>query len=75
MDMHHGTTHPSGATDVVSTPSVFGAPCWVSLTSRDLDSTLDFYGAVLGWQWRNARLGDRFRTALADGVPVAGSQG
>ncbi|MFF4352431.1 VOC family protein [Streptomyces sp. NPDC001530] len=75
MAVNHGTTHSSGATDVVFTRSVFGAPCWVSLTSRDLDATQDFYGAVLGWQWRKARLGDRFRTALADGVPVAGIAG
>ncbi|MGC9539796.1 VOC family protein [Streptomyces sp. UG1] len=72
--MNH-TTHSSGGADVVLTRSVFGAPCWVSLTSRDLDATQDFYGAVLGWQWRNARLGDRFRTALADGIPVAGIAG
>ncbi|MFK0158907.1 VOC family protein [Streptomyces sp. NPDC090499] len=57
---------------VVSTHSVFGAPCWVSLTSRDLQTTEDFYSAVLGWRWRSVRLGDHFRIALADGVPVAG---
>ncbi|MBC2906796.1 VOC family protein [Streptomyces cupreus] len=72
MATNHSPTDPSGAADEVFTRSVFGAPCWVSLTSRDLDAMQDFYGAVLGWQWRNARLGDRFRTALADGVPVAG---
>ncbi|MGW7822113.1 VOC family protein [Streptomyces puniciscabiei] len=58
--------------DVVSTHSVFGAPCWVSLTSRDLEATQDFYSAVLGWRWRGAKLGEHFRIALADGVPVAG---
>lgn len=62
----------SAATEVFSTHSVFGAPCWVSLTSRDLRTTEEFYGAVLGWQWRPMRLGDRFRVALADGRPVAG---
>jgi predicted enzyme related to lactoylglutathione lyase len=72
MAMKDGMTHSSDATDVVFTHSVFGAPCWVSLTSRDLDATQDFYGAVLGWQCRKARLGEHFRTALADGVPVAG---
>jgi predicted enzyme related to lactoylglutathione lyase len=66
---HHPT--PSTA-EVVTTHSVFGAPCWVSLTSRDLPATEEFYSAVLGWRWRSARLGDRFRIALADGVPVAG---
>ncbi|MFJ8200701.1 VOC family protein [Streptomyces sp. NPDC096152] len=63
---------PSGPTDVVDTHSVCGAPCWVSLTSRDLEATEDFYRAVLGWEWRSAKLGDRFRIALADGAPVAG---
>ncbi|GHE68825.1 hypothetical protein GCM10014715_23210 [Streptomyces spiralis] len=76
MTMNHGTTHSSSdGADVVYTDSVFGAPCWVSLTSRDLTATQDFYSAVLGWQWRGARLGDRFRTALVDGVPVAGIAG
>ncbi|MGV9255600.1 VOC family protein [Streptomyces sp. NPDC003697] len=65
-------TPSSCPTDVVSTRSVSGAPCWVSLTSRDLEATEDFYRAVLGWQWRTARLGDRFRIALSDGTPVAG---
>ncbi|MEN3586598.1 VOC family protein [Streptomyces sp. ZYX-F-203] len=60
------TKHP------VSTRSVYGAPCWVSLTSRDLAATEEFYSAVLGWRWRPARLGDRFRIALAGDTPVAG---
>ncbi|MDF3302871.1 VOC family protein [Streptomyces tropicalis] len=70
--MNHDSTPSSRATDVVSTHSVCGAPCWVSLTSRDLGTTEDFYSAVLGWEWRPAKLGDRFRIALAEGAPVAG---
>ncbi|MER5757553.1 VOC family protein [Streptomyces sp. NPDC002088] len=70
--MNHDTTPTTSTTDVVSTDSVVGAPCWVSLTSRDLETTENFYGAVLGWEWRTAKLGDRFRIALADGAPVAG---
>lgn len=73
--MNHDTppSPPSArATQVVSSHHVFGAPCWVSLTSRDLEATQDFYSAVLGWRWRKAKLGDRFRIALADEVPVAG---
>ncbi|MEU6810054.1 VOC family protein [Streptomyces sp. NPDC046831] len=70
--MNNDTTPPSRPADVVSTHSVCGAPCWVSLTSRDLEATQDFYRAVLGWQWRTARLGNRFRIALANGAPVAG---
>ncbi|MFC9283903.1 VOC family protein [Streptomyces collinus] len=72
--MNHDT--PAGVgprtRDVVSTHSVFGAPCWVSLTSRDLEATQDFYSALLGWRWRGAKLGEHFRIALAGGVPVAG---
>ncbi|MEW2404048.1 VOC family protein [Streptomyces sp. NPDC046862] len=73
--MNHDTTRSSGTTDVVSTQSVFGAPCWVSLTSRDMQVTEDFYRAVLGWEWRSAKMGDRFRIALQDGAPVAGIAG
>ncbi|MFD7706330.1 VOC family protein [Streptomyces sp. NPDC059786] len=61
----------SAAGEAVSS-EVFGAPCWVSLTARDLRVTQDFYRAVLGWQWRPVGLGDQFRTALVGGVPVAG---
>ncbi|MFR9795636.1 VOC family protein [Streptomyces sp. MS06] len=70
--MNHDTTHSPPAPGTLSTHNVFGAPCWVSLTSRDLAATQDFYGAVLGWRWRKARLGDHFRIALVDDVPVAG---
>lgn len=44
----------------------------VSPTSRDLEATKDFYGAVLGWDWMGAKLGEQFRIALANAVPVAG---
>ena len=72
--MNHEMPTPSGTKDVVSSHSVFGAPCWVSLTSRDVKATEEFYGAVLGWQWRPAKLGDRFRIALADGCRSPGSR-
>ncbi|MEU6459892.1 VOC family protein [Streptomyces sp. NPDC047065] len=70
--MNHDMTHPAGAESLMSTRSVYGAPCWVSLTSRDLKATEEFYSAVLGWQWRPGKLGEPFRIALADDVPVAG---
>ena len=70
--MNHDMTSSAGSTGVVSTHAVYGAPCWVSLTSRDLQTTEEFYTAVLGWEWRPMRLGDRFRIALAAGRPVAG---
>ncbi|AKZ53918.1 putative hydroxylase [Streptomyces ambofaciens ATCC 23877] len=71
--MNHDMPFSSaGGESLLSTHSVYGAPCWVSLTSRDLKATEEFYSAVLGWQWRPARLGEPFRIALADGAPVAG---
>ncbi|MFF4044871.1 VOC family protein [Streptomyces sp. NPDC001816] len=72
--MNHDTPASSGPRTkaIISTHSVFGAPCWVSLTSRDLAATQEFYSALLGWRWRGAKLGEHFRIALADGVPVAG---
>ncbi|MET7480895.1 VOC family protein [Streptomyces sp. NPDC005648] len=69
--MNHDTTRPNGTAEVVSSHSVFGAPCWVSLTSRDLDVAEEFYRAVLGWRLRPAKLGDRFRMAMVDDTPVA----
>ncbi|MFJ8008439.1 VOC family protein [Streptomyces fagopyri] len=60
---------------VVSSHTVFGAPCWVSLTTRDLRATEDFYHAVLGWEWHSGALGDQYRFARVNGVPVAGVSG
>jgi predicted enzyme related to lactoylglutathione lyase len=62
-------TRPGGAR---TTQAVSGAPGWVSLTSHDLANTQAFYTAVLGWGWRTIKLGDLFRVAEVDGVPVAG---
>ncbi|MFD3517643.1 VOC family protein [Streptomyces sp. NPDC058657] len=52
--------------------SVFGTPCWVSLATRSLEATEEFYRAVLGWEWRTGKLGGRYKFADVDGVPVAG---
>lgn len=59
---------------VVSTSSheTFGAPCWVSLLARDREAAQEFYGAVLGWEFGSAQLGEAFAVGFADGVPVAG---
>ncbi|MEU3734712.1 VOC family protein [Streptomyces sp. NPDC033538] len=70
--MNHDMSLSAGGENLLSTQSVYGAPCWVSLTSRDLKATEEFYSAVLGWRWRPGKLGDAFRIALADGAPVAG---
>ncbi|MFJ6694894.1 VOC family protein [Streptomyces sp. NPDC091272] len=56
----------------LTSSSVFGAPCWVSLTTRDLEATEAFYRAVLGWEWRTGKLGERYSFASVGGVPVAG---
>ncbi|WP_149182161.1 VOC family protein [Streptomyces sp. TRM49041] len=59
----------SGAT---SSAAVYGAPCWVSLMTKDLRSSHDFYGSVMGWEFRPARLGEEFSVALSDGKAIAG---
>ncbi|MFD8963215.1 hypothetical protein ACFV0W_41380, partial [Streptomyces anulatus] len=46
-----------------STP-VPGIPCWVSLMTRDLRGTQDFYGTVLGWTFRSGTLGEGFTDPL-----------
>jgi predicted enzyme related to lactoylglutathione lyase len=57
---------------VTSSREVFGAPCWITLMARNLRDAQDFYGAVLGWQFRRTRLGSAFSLAVLDGAPVAG---
>ncbi|MFH7599333.1 VOC family protein [Streptomyces racemochromogenes] len=55
-----------------SSGEVFGAPVCVSLATHDLAAAEAFYGDVLGWRFRRSRLGEEFRVACADDVPVAG---
>ncbi|MFD9368331.1 VOC family protein [Streptomyces sp. NPDC060020] len=40
--------------------------------ARDPGASQAFYGAVLGWQFGAARLGEGFTVGFSDGVPVAG---
>lgn len=40
--------------------------------ARDLRAAQEFYGAVLGWEFGPARLGEGFTVGFSDGVPVAG---
>ncbi|MEU9081577.1 VOC family protein [Streptomyces sp. NPDC048357] len=40
--------------------------------ARDPGASQAFYGAVLGWEFGSARLGDGFTVGFSDGVPVAG---
>ncbi|WP_329459426.1 VOC family protein [Streptomyces sp. NBC_01497] len=55
--------------------TVAGAPCWVTLLSRDLSTAQRFYSDVLGWTYRDTSLGDGFCVALSHGSPVAGIGG
>ncbi|WP_330294835.1 VOC family protein [Streptomyces sp. NBC_00503] len=55
-----------------SSHEVFGAPCWVSLLPQDPVSAQRFYGAVMGWDFRNTPLREGFAVAFREGTPVAG---
>jgi uncharacterized protein len=49
------------------------APCWIDLTSSDVDRAQDFYGTVFGWTFESA--GPEYGgyiNAARDGHPVAG---
>lgn len=50
-----------------------GAPCWIDLTTSDVDCARDFYGTVFGWTFESA--GEEYGgyvNAAKDGHPVAG---
>ncbi|WP_299536207.1 VOC family protein [uncultured Streptomyces sp.] len=49
-----------------------GAPCWTQLSTSEVETAEEFYGAVLGWEFRPTELGERMRVAMRAGVPVAG---
>ncbi|NJQ00295.1 VOC family protein [Streptomyces zingiberis] len=53
-------------------PVVQGAPCWVSLITADLQEAMDFYGRVLGWEYKPGFHRREYRVAHLGGVPVAG---
>jgi predicted enzyme related to lactoylglutathione lyase len=56
-----------------TTRAVQGAPCWVSLMTRDLEIAQDFYGTVFGWRYKPGIQGSgRYAIALAQDAPVAG---
>ena len=50
-----------------------GAPCWIDLTSSDLERAQDFYGTVFGWTFESQgpEVGG-YITASKDGRRVAG---
>ena len=50
-----------------------GAPCWIDLTSSDIERAQDFYGTVFGWTFESA--GPQYGgyvNAAKGGHPVAG---
>jgi uncharacterized protein len=52
-----------------------GTPSWVELSSPDLDSSIEFYGALFGWEVpesENAEQTGGYRLALKSGRPAAG---
>ncbi len=56
-----------------ATHAVRGAPCWVTLITRDMPGAQAFYRAVLGWEYRPGNQGqENYCLALAGGTPVAG---
>ena len=52
-----------------------GTPCWVDLSSPDLEASIDFYGALLGWDVpgpENEEQTGGYRQAMKNGEPAAG---
>ena len=50
-----------------------GAPCWIDLTTSDIDRAQDFYGTVFGWTFESAGPDyGGYINAAKDGRPVAG---
>ena len=50
-----------------------GAPCWIDLSTSDVERAKDFYGTVFGWTFESA--GPEYGgyiSASKDGQPVAG---
>jgi uncharacterized protein len=50
-----------------------GTPCWVDLTTPDLEAALRFYGALFGWEFEDAgEEAGHYHQALLRGNRVAG---
>lgn len=58
------------------TPWPDGTPCWVDLMVPDPRMAMDFYGALLGWQFTDeGDEADNYLMCSVDGRPVAGLGG
>src|SRR4051794_41798472 len=52
-----------------------GSPCWVELSSPDLDASIEFYGALFGWdvpESENPEQTGGYRLAAPGGRPPPG---
>ena len=50
-----------------------GTPSWVDLATTDVEGALDFYAAVLGWDFERDPTGEiNYVMAVVDGHPAAG---
>lgn len=52
-----------------------GTPCWVDHASPDLDASIEFYGALLGWDVPETETAEQtggYRQAMKGGKPVGG---
>lgn len=52
-----------------------GTPCWVDYASPDLDASIEFYGALFGWDVPETETAEQtggYRQAMKDGRPVGG---
>lgn len=57
----------------MTTSHPLGAPCWIDLSTSDIERAQQFYGAVFGWTFESA--GPEYGgyvSAFVDGVQVAG---
>jgi predicted enzyme related to lactoylglutathione lyase len=58
---------------MITTDFMPGAPCWVEVSSPDVDATTAFYGHVFGWSSQiHIRRLEGYRFLCQDGLPVAG---
>ena len=50
-----------------------GTPSWVDLATTDVEGAIDFYGAVMGWDYERDPTGEiDYVMAVVDGHPAAG---
>lgn len=57
----------------MTTSHPLGAPCWIDLSTSDLDRARQFYGTVFGWTFESGgpEYGG-YASAFVDGALVAG---